>query len=182
MRGIKSARAEVIQQLENKGHLKRDKGKAGATQILDHPLKSDQIPHIVPIQVVGRVAAGYPILAIQDDLGEFCVEASLARGECFALQICGDSMMDAGINDGDFLIVRTQETALNGEVVIALLDDEATRKTFYRRSSHIELKPENEAYQRMKVSPEQSFKILGKVIAIKKTVEVKPNAANGRCK
>ena len=88
-------------------------------------------------------------------------------------------MVDAGINDGDFVIVRTQETAINGEVVIALLEDEATCKTFYRRPDHIELKPENEAYQVIKVLPRQSFKILGKVIAIRK-MEVK--YANGRSK
>lgn len=85
-RGISSVSAlEIIQQLEAKGYLRRGHGKARAIEILDQALKSDQIPHIMPIQVIGRVAAGHPILAIQDHLGEFCVDASLARGECFAL-------------------------------------------------------------------------------------------------
>lgn len=180
VRGIKSASAiEVIQQLENKGYLKRDKGKARAIEMLERSVPVNQITQVVPVEVLGKVSAGHPILALEEHMGEFLVDSSVARGHCFALEITGDSMVDAGINDGDFVIVRGQESALNGEVVIALLDDEATCKTFYRRPSHIELKPENEAYQVIKVLPEQSFKILGKVIAIRK-MEVK--YANGCCK
>lgn len=180
VRGIKPASAiEVIQQLEMKGYLKRDKGKARAIEMLERSVPVNQITQVVPVEVLGKVSAGHPIMALEQHMGEFLVDSGVARGYCFALEITGDSMVDAGINDGDFVIVRTQETALNGEVVIALLDDEATCKTFYRRPSHIELKPENEAYQVIKVSPEQSFKILGKVIAIRK-MEVK--YANGRCK
>jgi repressor LexA len=179
-RGVSAVSAlEIIQQLEAKGYLRRGHGKARAIEILDQPLKSDQIPHIMPIQVIGRVAAGHPILAIQDHLGEFCVDAGLARGDCFALQICGDSMVDIGIHDKDYVVVRSQPTAMNGEVVVALIDDEATCKTFYQTLTGVELRPENPEHEVIYVKKGQDLRILGKVIAIRKTVEVKTNAANG---
>jgi repressor LexA len=172
-RGIKSSSAiEIIQQLESKGHLKRGKGKARAIELIEPATSIPVISQVVPVEILGQVAAGHPILAIEDRRGEFLVDSTIARGHCFALEITGDSMIDAGIDDRDFVIVRSQETAINGEVVIALLEDEATCKTFYKRDSHIELKPENTVYPVIVVPPDAPFKILGKVIAIRKT-EVK---------
>lgn len=170
---------EIIQQLEAKGYLRREHGKARAIEILDQPLKSDQIPRIVPIQVIGRVAAGYPILAIQNHLGEFCVDVAFARGECFALQICGDSMLGIGIHDKDYVVVWSQLTALNGEVVVALINEEATCKTVYQTLTGVELRPENSNHEVIHVKKGQDLRILGQVITIRKTVEVKTNAANG---
>ena len=180
-RGIKSSSAiEIIQQLESKGYLKRGKGKARAIELIESATPIVMISQVVPVEILGQVAAGRPILAIEDRRGEFLVDTTIARGHCFALEITGDSMIDAGIDDRDFVIVRSQEIAMNGEVVIALLDDdEATCKTFYKLDKHIELKPENKAYPVIVVPPERPFKILGKVIAIRKT-EVK--YAGGRSK
>lgn len=179
-RGIKSSSAiEIIQQLETKGYLKRGKGKARAIELIESTTPIVMISQVVPVEILGQVAAGHPILAIEDRRGEFLVDSTIARGHCFALEITGDSMIDAGIDDRDFVIVRSQETAINGEVVIALLEDEATCKTFYKRDSHIELKPENTVYPVIVVQPDAPFKILGKVIAIRKT-EVK--YAGGRSK
>jgi repressor LexA len=179
-RGIKSSSAiEIIQQLETKGYLKRGKGKARAIELIETATPIVMISQVVPVEILGQVAAGQPILAIEDRRGEFLVDSTIARGHCFALEITGDSMIDAGIDDRDFVIVRSQETAINGEVVIALLEDEATCKTFYKRDSHIELRPENTVYPVIVVPPDAPFKILGKVIAIRKT-EVK--YASGRSK
>ena len=179
-RGFSAVSAlEIIQQLEAKGYLRRGHGKARAIEILDQPLKSDQIPHIMPIQVIGRVAAGYPILGIQDHLGEFCVDASLVCGDCFALQICGDSMAGIGIHDKNYVVVQSQPTAMNGEVVVALIETCATCKTFYQTLTGVELRPENPQHEVIHVKKGQDLRILGKVIAIRKTVEVKTNAANG---
>lgn len=113
------------------------------------------------VPLVGRVAAGMPLLASENVDGFLPIPADMAQGEgLFALKVRGDSMRDAGIFDGDIIVARQQVTANNGDIVVALLDDEATVKRFFRESGSIRLQPENPAYEPIITSDVQ---ILGKV-------------------
>lgn len=135
-----------LTQLEEKGWIRKDPTKPRAIEILD----SDEEPvhDAVSLPIVGRVAAGVPITAVENIDGYFSVSADfLGRGNHFILQVKGDSMIEAGILDGDMVIVRAQEVANNGEIVIAMLDGEATVKRYYRKESYIELRPENSAME-----------------------------------
>lgn len=129
--------------LEKKGFLRRDPSKPRALEILrderDIPAK-----RVVSIPVVGGVTAGQPILAQQNIEDYFPLPVDFVRAEeCFILRVRGDSMIDAGIYDGDLLVVRRQHTARDGEIVVARMEDEATVKRFYREGDRIRLQPEN---------------------------------------
>ncbi len=133
--------------LEKKGYLRRDPSKPRALEVLrderEVPAKK-----VVPVPVVGRVTAGEPILAQQNIEDYLPLPADLAGGgECFLLHVRGDSMIGAGIYDGDLLLVRRQPTARNGDIVVARLEDEATVKRFYREADRIRLQPENPALE-----------------------------------
>ena len=130
---------------------------------------SSQFPDLVAVPVFGLVAAGTPILAAENRMGEIWVETSVVRGSCFALQVKGDSMVEADIQEGDFVIVRRQPIAENGEIVVALLGDEATVKRLYISDSLIELRPANPAYRPIRVRQEDELRILGKVLAVRST-------------
>ena len=128
-----------LKTLERRGYVKRDPTKPRA-------LVRDQAPapEVVTLPVVGRVAAGVPITAVENVEDEFALPASFVReSNAFMLRVQGDSMIDAGILDGDLIVVRPQETAENGEIVVALIEDEATVKTFYREAGRIRLQPQN---------------------------------------
>jgi repressor LexA len=133
-----------LKQLENKGFVKRDPTKPRAIEILiDNEDKADN-SEIITMPIVGTVAAGVPITAVENIEGHFSVSADfLGKGNHFLLRVSGDSMIDAGILDGDLVIVRAQEMASNGDIVVALIDDEATVKRFYHKADHVELRPEN---------------------------------------
>jgi len=120
------------------------------------------------IPIVGRVAAGTPILAEQNIEGSLIIDSSfLKRSEnCFALKVKGDSMIKAGIFEGDYVIVTPQTEALNGDIVVALIDDEATVKTFQSRSGEIRLLPENDNYQPIEIKNKENFSLVGKVKGI----------------
>jgi repressor LexA len=129
--------------LERKGYLKRDPSKPRALEILrderDIPTRK-----VIALPVIGRVAAGQPILAQQNVEEYFPFPAdTLKSEESFILHVRGDSMVDAGILDGDLLVVRRQQTAKSGDIVVARLDDEATVKRFYREGDRVRLQPEN---------------------------------------
>lgn len=165
--GIKSTSTahKDIAGLEKKGYIRKDPSKPRAIEIVDFPVfsgeeiqkmeaeekpVSDHAPEredILDIPVVGRVAAGQPILAQQNIEDSFPVPARfVTKGEYFMLNIKGDSMIEAGIFDGDYILVRRQETAENGDIVVAMVDgfeSEATVKTFYKEMDHIRLQPEN---------------------------------------
>lgn len=130
-------------QLEEKGFLRKDPTKPRAIIPVDS--QGDiAISQTIPLPVVGSVAAGSPILAEQNIEEYLPVPVDfVGAGSHFILRVKGDSMIDAGIFDGDYLIVRQQQEANNGEIVVALIEDEATVKRFYRRDTIIELKPEN---------------------------------------
>ena len=114
------------------------------------------------------------MLAEENSLGEVLVEESVARrGPCFALRIQGDSMKDAQIRDGDIVIVRRQCLAENGDIVVALIDNEATVKRLHIHGDHIELRPANRRYSPILVDSDSEMQILGKVIAIRGNVRVR---------
>lgn len=129
--------------LERKGYLRRDPSKPRALEILrderDIPIKK-----VIPIPIIGRVTAGQPFLAQQNIEDYFPLPVEFLRAEeCFILHVRGDSMIGAGIYDGDLLVVRRQQTARDGDIVVALLENEATVKRFYREADRIRLQPEN---------------------------------------
>ncbi|AFV11583.1 LexA repressor LexA [Thermacetogenium phaeum DSM 12270] len=146
--------------LEKKGYIRRDPTKPRAIEIVNNNSA------VVRVPVVGRVAAGTPILAVENIEGVFPLSASFvgSSDNIFMLTTKGDSMINAGIFDGDYLIVRQQQTAEDGDIVVALMDDEeATVKRFYREAGCIRLQPENDCYEPIR---SKHVKILGKVIGV----------------
>jgi repressor LexA len=131
--------------LEKKGYIRRDPSKPRAIEVLrDESAMPAKRPLVIP--VVGRVTAGAPILAEENVEDAFLVpEDFVGKGEFFVLRVKGDSMIGAGILDGDYVIVRRQQHADNGEIVVARIGDEATVKRFYRDEATIRLQPENPA-------------------------------------
>ncbi len=120
------------------------------------------------IPIVGRVAAGSPILAIENIEGNLVVDPSFLNksGDYFALKVKGDSMIEAGIFDGDFVVVSSRNEAVNGDIVVAMVEDEVTVKTFENRSNKIWLIPQNKNYHPIQVNSETNFSILGKVSGV----------------
>lgn len=160
--GLKSSstvHAHLVK-LEKKGYIRRDPTKPRAIEIVDRNSA------IVRVPVVGRVAAGKPILALENIEGTFPLPASFVgtTDGFFMLTTKGDSMVNAGILNGDYLVVRQQQTAENGEIVVALLDNEnATVKRFYQDRDSICLQPENDSYEPIW---SKDVQILGKVIGV----------------
>ncbi|BCV25045.1 MAG TPA: transcriptional repressor LexA [Firmicutes bacterium] len=151
-----------LKQLEAKGYLKRNSSKPRAIEITAN--RSVPTEDVVEVPVLGRVAAGQPLLAEENREGTFPLPASLARrGTTFLLRVRGDSMVEAGILDGDFVLVRQQPAVENGEIAVALLGDEATVKRFYKENGYVRLQPENRVYEPIMV---RSVQILGKVIGV----------------
>jgi repressor LexA len=167
--GISHASAHgQVNQLVRKGYIRREPRKARGLAIIREP--EDEISDMVSVPIVGEVAAGQPILAEENIIGEVLVESRLARsGRFFALEINGDSMVDAGINDRDLVVVRQQPVAENGDIIVALIDDEATVKRLRIREERIELRPENLSYRAILVGPEDNLQILGKVVSTIRT-------------
>ncbi|MBF0395738.1 MAG: transcriptional repressor LexA [Desulfobacterales bacterium] len=161
-----SAHAQVNYMIKN-GYLKRDGNKARGLSIVRRPDDAN-IAELIPIPIVGDVTAGKPILATENFIGEVLVEYKIIRNApCFALKIKGESMVDAGIKEGDLIIVRQQPLAENGDIVVALIGDEATVKRLYIRDNHIELRPANKQFKSILVNPQDELRILGKVVAIR---------------
>jgi repressor LexA len=120
---------------------------------------------MVDVPLLGTVAAGAPLLAFEDPEAEtFALPREFLRADdVFMLSVQGDSMLNAGIHDGDYVVARKQPEANNGEIVVALLEDEATVKRFYKGASHVRLQPENDLYEPIIT---KDVRILGKVIAL----------------
>lgn len=151
-----------LQRLEKKGLLHRDDMKPRAIEVLAG--KERETENIVSVPVIGEVAAGVPIPAEQEFIEEMPLpESFVGSGEHFILNVCGTSMIDAGIRDGDMVVVRRQQTADNGEIVVAMIDGEATVKRFFRENGHFRLQPENETMEPIIVD---DVIILGKVTAL----------------
>lgn len=153
-----------LQALEKKGYIQRNLRTSRGIVSLDRLQKPSSAYSTVPIPILGRVAAGMPILAIENREGTLHVDANLVKHpEAFALRTEGDSMIGAGILHGDYVIVRPQHSAENGDIVVALLDDEVTVKRFYRDQEGIRLQPENPQMPPIYVS---DVYICGKVVAL----------------
>jgi repressor LexA len=151
-----------LHNLEKLGVLKRDPSKPRALELLREHARKAVSPSGLP--VVGRVAAGAPILA-EENIEEYVEVPPIAGGEDgeYVLRIAGDSMKDAGILDGDHVVVRPQDTARNGEIVVALVGEEATVKRFFKERDHIRLQPENAALEPIRTREAQ---VLGRVVGV----------------
>ena len=159
--------------LEKIGLLRRDPSKPRAIELLERGVGSavESVRGIVRgdgLPLVGSVAAGQPILA-EENIEEYVPVPQLAGGGegGYLLRVKGDSMKDAGILEGDFVVVRPQDTATNGEIVVALLGEEATVKRFFRESDHVRLQPENEAMEPIR---SKEVKVLGRVVGLLRSV------------
>ncbi|NUQ80443.1 MAG: transcriptional repressor LexA [Bacteroidetes bacterium] len=154
-----------LKALEKKGFIKKSGFKARAIEVVMQPGDPDFMPDGIPI--IGRVAAGTPILAQENILGYLNFGNYFAEnGNIFALKVQGDSMKDEGILDGDLVIIKHQDTARNGDIVVAIIDEEATVKTFFHEGEQIRLQPQNPKYKPIYVGENQSFRIGGKVIGV----------------
>lgn len=153
-----------LQTLEEKGYIRRDPTKPRAIEMLDGSNPDEPSKRVVHVPVVGRVTAGQPILAVENIEDTFPIPAELVRDEpVFMLKVQGDSMIEAGILDGDQIVVRQQQTARNGEIVVALIGEEATVKRFFKEKTLIRLQPENSS---MDPIYSQDAKVIGKVIGV----------------
>lgn len=163
-----TAAYEQVNQLVKKGYLQRNPGQYRGLAVVRRP--EDQPVRLLPIPLVGTVAAGRPILAEEQIIGEVLVEQNLAQGDLFfALVVQGESMKRAGIGDGDVVIVRRQPLAETGDVVVALIDGEATVKRLYLRENVLELRPDSpmKKYKPIPIGPDMDLRIIGKVVAIR---------------
>ncbi len=139
--GIKSPNgvADHLKALEKKGEIRLHKNTARGIELLKSPKKG--------IPLVGRIAAGAPLLAAENIEDFITIERMFPfDGRCFALRVKGDSMKDSGILDGDIVVVKSQSVAANGDIVVAIIDDEATVKYFYREKKSIRLQPANDSF------------------------------------
>ena len=164
-----------IDNLVKKGYLAKDPAKPRALMVLDAedtPVEKSLAPifantertDVIDVPIVGRIAAGTPILAEQNIEDTFPIPARfMGKGTSFMLTVRGDSMIEAGIFDGDYILVEQQQTARDGDIIVAMIDgfeSEATVKTYYREADHIRLQPENASMNPILV---KDVKILGKV-------------------
>ena len=150
-----------LETLEKNGYIHRDPTKPRAIEIVDDSFNLTR-REMVNVPIVGRVAAGEPILAVENIENYFPIPAEFMPNEqTFILQVKGESMINAGILDGDYILVQQQSTANDGDMVVALIDDSATVKTFYKENGHYRLQPENDFMDPI-IVPE--VMIMGKVI------------------
>jgi repressor LexA len=151
-----------LRTLERKGHILCQPGSSRGITLTNRP------PRPVMVPILGHVRAGSPEEAVENIIGHCTTDPAWTRGaDCFYLRVAGDSMIEAGIREGDLALVRSQPTAENGEIVVALIDGEATLKRFYREEGRIRLQPENSRMAAI-IIPEGSgeFAIIGKAVGI----------------
>jgi repressor LexA len=153
--------------LEKVGLLRRDPSKPRAIELLDKAVETAKAavsigPSGLPL--VGQVAAGQPILA-EENIEEYVDVPALAGGDDgeYVLRVRGDSMIDAGILEGDYVVVRPQDTAADGEIVVALVGEEATVKRFFREADHVRLQPENATMEPIR---SRDVRVLGRVVGV----------------
>ena len=152
-----------LETLEKNGYIRRDPTKPRAIEIMDDSFQ--MVRHeMVSVPIVGTVAAGLPILAEQNIEGYFPIPAEMVpRGESFVLKVKGDSMINVGIYNGDQIFVNSCSTAENGDTVVALVDDSATVKTYYKENGHFRLQPENDTMEPIILD---NVEVLGKVYGV----------------
>jgi len=166
--GLKGPKApqKTLNILERKGYIRKIPGGSRAIEILGPPpIHLDQI---LSIPIIGRVQAGEPVLAVENIEGYIHFDRNLvSSGDVFLLRVQGDSMIDAHIQDGDFALVKPQPNAENGEIVVALIEDEATIKRIFQKRDLIRLEPANPKMEPIVVKKgEKRITIVGKVIGI----------------
>ena len=152
-----------LETLEKNGYIRRDPTKPRAIEILDDDFNLTR-REVVNVPIIGQVAAGEPILAEQNIQDYFPIPAEMMpNAESFMLKVKGESMINAGILSGDTVLVQKQNTARNGDMVVAFVDDSATVKTFYKEDGHFRLQPENDTMDPIIV---ENCEILGKVFGV----------------
>lgn len=155
-----------LETLEKNGYIRRDPTKPRAIEIVDDNFNLVR-RETVNVPIIGKVSAGQPLLAVENIDGYFPIPSEyMPNNKTFMLVVQGDSMINAGIFNGDYVIVEQQQTAENGQKVVALVEDSATVKTFYKEDGHIRLQPENDTMDPIIVEQDQFFQILGKVIGV----------------
>ena len=163
--GLKSTSSvhSHLESLERNGYIRRDPTKPRAIEILDESFNMIR-REMVNVPIIGTVAAGQPILAEQNIEGYFPIPTEyMPNKQSFMLNVKGESMINAGIFDGDKVLVKQQATAENGDIVVALVDDSATVKTYYKENGHYRLQPENDSMDPIIVD---KCEILGKVFGV----------------
>lgn len=169
--GLKSTSSvhNNLEKLERKGYIRRDPTKPRAIEILSKSIdeNSDYMllkKETIDIPIVGKITAGEPILAQENIEDFFTMPAEFVpKGSSFMLQVKGESMINAGIFDGDYVLITKRESAKDGDIVVALLNEEATLKTFYKEDEFIRLQPENDSMSPIYV---KDVKILGKAVGL----------------
>ena len=157
-----------LETLERKGYIRRDPTKPRAIEIIDDDFNLAR-REIVHIPIVGTITAGEPILAVENIEDYFPMQPDfISSRDTFMLHVRGESMINAGIMDGDLVIVQQQPTADNGDIVVAMIDDSATVKRFYKEDGHYRLQPENDAMDPI-IVPEVS--VIGKVIGLYRSIK-----------
>ena len=152
-----------LETLEKNGYIRRDPTKPRAIEIIEENFSLTG-REVVNVPIVGRVAAGEPLLATQNIENYFPIPMEfMPNNDVFMLEVKGESMINVGIFEGDWIVVEKKNTARNGEIIVALVDDSATVKTFYKEDGHIRLQPENDSMDPIIVP---DCKILGKVISL----------------
>ena len=162
-----------LERLEKKGYIKKKDKKGRTLRILKGSTGETKKTsskdfytqkELVEVPVVGKITAGMPILAVENVTDTFPIPIDfVGNSDCFMLTVRGESMIEAGILDGDYILVKKQNNANNGEIVVALIEDEATVKTFYKEKDHIRLQPENSTMDPIIVP---TCEILGKVAGV----------------
>lgn len=152
-----------LETLERKGYIRRDPTKPRAIEILDDSFQLLR-KEMVNVPIVGKIAAGSPLLAVENIESYFPIPSEyLPNAQTFLLEVQGESMINAGVLPGDHILVQQQNNAENGEMIVALIDDSATVKTFYREDGYIRLQPENDTMDPIYVD---EVVILGKVVGL----------------
>ena len=170
--GVRSILAALIK----KGYINRSPRLSRGIEIIntkeDESAPKEVASNTIEIPIVGRVAAGTPILAVQNLEGTVTIDRDFlaCRSDVFALRVKGDSMINAGIFDGDLIFARQQKTADSGEIVVAQIDNEATVKYYHPSSDHVELRPANPKYKPIIVNDKKDFSIAGRVIGVMRKV------------
>ena len=162
-----------LERLEKKGYIKKKDKKGRTLRLLQGSTGETKKTsskdfytqkELVEVPVVGKITAGMPILAVENVTDTFPIPIDfVGNSDCFMLTVRGESMIEAGILDGDYILVKKQNNANNGEIVVALIEDEATVKTFYKEKDHIRLQPENSTMDPIIVP---TCEILGKVAGV----------------
>jgi repressor LexA len=159
-----------LARLETKGLIRRDPTKPRAIEILDQDISNIPMQNVIKVPIIGKVTAGLPITAIENVEEYFPLPASFAPADenVFMLEIMGDSMIEAGILDGDYVVVKQQRTANNGDIVVAMTEeDEATVKRFFKEKDYFRLQPENSSLEPILLD---SVTILGKVVGVYRNI------------